>query len=325
MKKKWLVGVDVGGTSIKMAFIKENGHILDKWSVPTNNADNGKYIIKDIVQALEKSLKRHGLTKGDLAGIGVGVPGPVNYRKGTIGKSVNIGWPDHYPVQANLQRECGLPVFIDNDANCAALGEMWKGSGNGARDLIFVTLGTGVGGGVIVGGKLVRGVNGAAGEIGHITSVPKGGYPCNCGKNGCLETIASARGIVRLASEKRKIYAETGKKTLLPERFSAKDVLDSARSGDPLCLAVVDEVSFYLGLALANMGNVLNPEKIILGGGVSAAGEILLEHVKTYFERFAFLTVNNSTELTLASLGNDAGVIGAAFLVGSGTAAGPVR
>lgn len=315
MKEHWLVGVDVGGTSIKMAVINRNGNILHKWSIPTNKNDGGKYIIKDIVRSLEETLKQHGLKREDLAGIGVGVPGPVNYEEGTISRSVNIGWPEHFPVRKDLERESGLPVFVENDANCAALGEMWKGSGKGARDLIFVTLGTGVGGGVIAGGKLVRGVNGAAGEIGHITSVPEGGHPCNCGKNGCLETIASARGIVRLAGEKRKIFAEKGKRTLLPELFTAKDVFDCARSGDSLCLEVTEEMSFHLGLALANLGNALNPEKIIIGGGVSKAGEFLLTKVQTYFEKYAFSPVRLSTRLALASLGNDAGVIGAARLV----------
>ncbi len=318
MNEKWLAGVDVGGTYIKLAFISQNGDIYHKWQIKTDKQYKGKNIIKNIAYTLDDSLSGLGKTKADLAGIGIGVPGPVEYDTGEISQSVNIGWPDHYPVKKLLEKESGLPVFVENDANCAALGELWKGSGQGARNLIFVTLGTGVGGGIISGGKIVRGVNGAGGEIGHITSIPEGGALCNCGKRGCLETIASATGIVRLAVEKKRVFADSGRRTLLAgkeESFTAKDVFDCARSGDSLCLEVTEEMSFHLGLALANLGNALNPEKIIIGGGVSKAGEFLLTKVQTYFEKYAFSPVRLSTRLALASLGNDAGVIGAARLV----------
>jgi glucokinase len=211
-----------------------------------------------------------------------------------------------------------LPAVIENDANCAALGEMWMGAGEGAENLICVTLGTGVGGGVIVAGNIVPGVNGAGGEIGHITSIPKGGAPCNCGKSGCLETVASATGIVRLANEElKKGHSEGELFERLTESGSitAKDVFDTARNGDQLASNVLKEVSFHLGLALANMANTLNPKKIVLGGGVSKAGDILLNPVKEQFTQYAFSPVKESTELTLATLGNDAGVIGAAWLI----------
>lgn len=319
MKEQWLAGVDLGGTSTKLAFISQNGEIIHKWQIPTDNKEDGKNIIKNIAHSLTDSLTKLGKTKADLAGIGMGVPGPVNYTTGVVYQSVNIGWTDDYPVKALLEKDSGLPVTIDNDANCAALGEMWNGSGAGAEDLILVTLGTGVGGGVIVEGRIVQGVNGAAGEIGHITCIPEGGAPCNCGKTGCLETIASATGIVRLANEKLKRSYELGRSTLLTTKehaaITAKDVFDCARSGDSLCLEVIDEISLYLGMALANLGNTLNPQKIVIGGGVSKAGDILLNKVQAYFDRFAFPRVRLSTKLAIASLGNDAGVIGAARLV----------
>jgi glucokinase len=217
-----------------------------------------------------------------------------------------------------LEVETSLPVVVDNDANIAAIGEMWKGAGNGAKDLICVTLGTGVGGGIIANGQVVRGTNGAGGEIGHMTSIAEGGAPCNCGKTGCLETIASATGIARIAKEKlakgettsvlQQIYKENGKVT-------AKDVFDAAKANDELALEIVDYVTFHLGLALANLANGLNPEKIVIGGGVSKAGDILVKHVRTHFDRFAFPRVAEGATIAIATLGNDAGVIGGAWLV----------
>ena len=211
-----------------------------------------------------------------------------------------------------------MPAVIENDANCAALGEMWNGAGKGARDLVCVTLGTGVGGGVIANGNIVQGINGAAGEIGHITSIPFGGAPCNCGKSGCLETIASATGIVRLAKDelsKAEAHGQLVDLYVANEMVTAKDVFDCARDGDDLAKNIVDDVAFHLGFVLANIANTLNPEKIVLGGGVSKAGSILLDAVKGNFSMHAFTSVRESTDLTLATLGNDAGVIGAAWLI----------
>lgn len=318
MSEKWLVGVDLGGTTTKLAFIDFDGNVIHKWEIPTDNRDEGKNITVDIAKTIYQTLSDLGETKEKLHGVGMGAPGPVDYAKGIMYNTVNLGWPDNYPLKEKLEQETSLPAFIDNDANCAALGEMWQGAGAGAKDLVCVTLGTGVGGGVIANGKIVQGISGAAGEIGHITSVPEGGAPCNCGKTGCLETVASATGIVRIASKKlsenrgdsgplQKILQENGK-------IAAKDVFDCARSGDPLSLEVVDEVSFHLGLALANLGGTLNPGKIVLGGGVSKAGSVLLDKVQFYFDKFAFSRVKESTKISVATLGNDAGVIGAARL-----------
>jgi glucokinase len=318
MTEKWLVGVDLGGTTTKIAFLSKYGELLHKWEIPTDKSENGKNIIVDIAKAIDRKLEELDQSKDKLLGIGMGAPGPVDMAKGIIYEAVNLGWDKNTPLKDLLEVETGLPAVIDNDANCAALGEMWKGAGDGAKDLVCVTLGTGVGGGVITNGDIVHGVRGAGGEIGHITVVPQGGFQCNCGKTGCLETVASATGVVRLANE--KLDSTTTHSILRDLRneaevISAKDVFDAARSNDELAASVVDQLAFYLGLALANLGNVLNPEKIVLGGGVSRAGDILLKPAVNYFEQFSFPTVKTSTGLSIATLGNDAGVIGAAWLV----------
>ncbi|MBI0576338.1 ROK family glucokinase [Neobacillus cucumis] len=318
MQDKWIVGVDLGGTTTKLAFLTTSGEILQKWEIPTDNSDEGRNITGNIAKAINEKLASLGENKNRLIGIGMGAPGPVDYENGVILNVVNLGWKENYPLKEQLEVTTDLPAAIENDANCAALGEMWKGAGGGAKDLVCVTLGTGVGGGVIIGGNIVQGANGAAGEIGHITAVPNGGAPCNCGKTGCLETVASATGIVRLATKeilKGDLKGELAEKQAANGRINAKDVFDAARNGDQMAVKVLDEVTFHLGLVLANIGNTLNPQKIVIGGGVSKAGDILLNSVKQQFNQFAFSSVKESTELALATLGNDAGVIGAAWLI----------
>lgn len=316
MAEKWLVGVDLGGTTTKLAFINYYGEIIHKWEIPTDNSEEGKNITINIAKAIDHKLEELDLNKDKIIGIGMGAPGPVNLATGVVYNTVNLGWKDNYPLKDLLEVETLLPVIIDNDANCAALGEMWKGAGNGAKDLVCVTLGTGVGGGVIANGDIVQGVSGAAGEIGHITSIPVGGAQCNCGKTGCLETIASATGIVRQALENLESGGEGALSQLYKEHgfITAKDVFDSARNGDETSLLVVNNTAMHLGLALANIANMLNPEKIVLGGGVSRAGDILLKPVISNFIKFAFPRVKESTVIDIATLGNDAGVIGAAWL-----------
>ncbi|MFS0780929.1 ROK family glucokinase [Bacillus sp. 1P06AnD] len=313
---KWLMGIDVGGTTIKLAFIDTNGDILHKWEVPTDISEQGKHITRDINKALDAKLAELGENKGKIAGIGLGAPGPVDAENGVIYEAVNLGWRN-YPLREKLANDTGLPVWIDNDANVAAVGEMWKGAGLGAKDMVCVTLGTGVGGGIITNGMMVQGVSGAAGEIGHITAVPENGYACNCGKTGCLETVASATGIVRTAMEQIKDHPDSQLAKMLDENgaISAKDVLDCAAQKDPYALKVLDRVAYYLGYTLANVANALNPEKIVIGGGVSKAGDLLLNAVDAYFKKYAFLRVRESTSLSIATLGNDAGVIGAAWMV----------
>jgi glucokinase len=316
--EKWIFGVDIGGTSIKIALINYYGEIKEKWEIPTENTQEGKFITVNIAKSIDSKLDEHGISKENVLGIGVGAPGPADLETGIIYSAVNLGWPDNYPLKDLLEVETGLHVRINNDANCAALGEMWKGAGDGAKDLICVTLGTGVGGGVIVNGHIAQGVRGAGGEIGHIVSVPYGGAPCNCGKRGCLETVASATGIVRISLEKLKGLDKDSKLTELHKEngtITAKDVFECAKEGDVLANEVIQEVAFHLGFALANLSISLNPEKIVLGGGVSRAGSVLMDPLVENFEKFAYSSVSNTTKLVLASLGNDAGVIGAAWLI----------
>ncbi|WP_042345969.1 ROK family glucokinase [Bacillus massiliigorillae] len=314
--KKWLIGVDLGGTTTKLAFINLDGEIVHKWEIPTDISDKGVYITENIAKAIKAKLDELGQTNANVVGVGMGAPGAVDENTGIIFEAVNLGWTN-YPLQDKLSTATGLPVVIENDANMAALGEMWKGAGDGAKDLVCVTLGTGVGGGVIVNGNMVSGISGAAGEIGHMTSVVENGYACNCGKTGCLETVASATGIVRVAMEKIESNPTSSLKKILDETgsISAKDVVICAEAGDEYALSVLDQVCFYLGLTLANVANVLNPEKIVIGGGVSKAGDILLNNILKYFKKYAFIRVRESTSISIATLGNDAGAIGAAWLV----------
>lgn len=316
MYKRWFVGIDIGGTTIKMAFIDQFGEIVTKWEIVTNCENEGKEIPAEISKEIFKKIDELNEPKEKLAGIGVGAPGFINMDTGFIYKAVNIGWTD-FPLKDRLEVETGLSVVIDNDANLAAIGEMWRGAGDGAKNLLAVTLGTGVGGGLIANGQILHGVNGMAGEIGHITSLATGGAPCNCGKTGCLETIASATGIARIATERVKEHQDSELAAIYncEKRLTAKDVFDKAKIGDPLALEVVDEISFHLGLAIANLANAINPEKIVIGGGVSKVGDLLIENIKKYFQAYALPRVSAGAQITVATLGNDAGVIGAVWLI----------
>ncbi len=317
--EKWFLGVDLGGTSTKLAFINLYGEIIHKWEIPTDISENGVNITTNIAKAIDAKLAELDETKSRILGIGMGAPGPVRFQDGSVYEAINLGW-HNYPLKDLLEVETSLPVVIDNDANIAALGEMWKGAGQGAKDLVCITLGTGVGGGVIANGQVLHGKSGAAGEIGHITVVTENGAPCNCGKTGCLETVASATGIVRLAKE---ALANTEGPSLLQQKLntgqllSSKLVFECAIEEDVLSKKIIEKVSFYLGLALSHIGNLLNPEKIVIGGGVSKAGDLLINPVREIFEKYAFKRVLQSTKILPATLGNDAGVIGAAWLIKS--------
>ncbi|MDR4888934.1 ROK family glucokinase [Fredinandcohnia sp. QZ13] len=310
-----LIGIDLGGTTIKHAFITQEGEIVTKWEIPTDKS--GDMIISDIAKAIEGKMNELQLKKEQFAGVGMGAPGPVNFEEGVFYKATNLGMKEMFPLKAELEKVIGLPAAVDNDANVAAIGEMWKGAGEGANNLICVTLGTGVGGGIIANGEVVRGANGAGGEIGHITSIPEGGALCGCGKTGCIETIASATGIARLAKEAIQTKNES---SLIREQYdkageiTSKDVFEAAAKGDELAKYIIDNVTYHLGLALSHVANGLNPEKIVVGGGVSKAGEQLLLPLKEQFKRFAFPRVADAAEIAIATLGNDAGVIGAAYL-----------
>ncbi|MCB4409527.1 ROK family glucokinase [Latilactobacillus sakei] len=316
MTDKKLIGVDLGGTTAKFAIMTVDGDIQQRWSIDTDILDEGSHIVPDIVESINHHLDLYNMTPEDFIGIGMGTPGSVNSEEGTVIGAFNLNWKVTQYLRRDIEAGTHMKLAVDNDANVAALGERWKGAGENQPDVAFVTLGTGVGGGIVADGHLLHGVAGSAGELGHVTVEPRG-YECTCGKKGCLETYASATGVVRVARDMAEEYAGDSKlKTMLDdgEQISSKLVFDLAKESDPLAVKVVDRVSYYLGLALANVGNMLNPAYIVIGGGVSAAGEFLRKQVEAYFEEFTFPNVKQTTKVRLANLGNVAGVIGAASL-----------
>ncbi|HEO1165825.1 TPA: ROK family glucokinase [Streptococcus agalactiae] len=316
MSKK-LLGIDLGGTTIKFGILTLEGEVQEKWAIETNTLENGRHIVSDIVESLKHRLSLYGLTKDDFIGIGMGSPGAVDRTSKTVTGAFNLNWADTQEVGSVIEKEVGIPFFIDNDANVAALGERWVGAGANNPDVVFVTLGTGVGGGVIADGNLIHGVAGAGGEIGHMIVDPENGFMCTCGNKGCLETVASATGVVRVARQLAEQYeGSSAIKAAIDngDTVTSKDIFIAAEDGDKFANSVVERVSRYLGLAAANISNILNPDSVVIGGGVSAAGEFLRSRVEKYFVTFAFPQVKKSTKIKIAELGNDAGIIGAASL-----------
>lgn len=304
--KQYGFGVDIGGTTCKIGFFDMSGTVLEKWEVPTNTANHGEAILDDVAAAVLGKIEEKGIKKEDVQGIGLGVPGPVGHD-GTVYKCVNLGW-DVINVETELYKKTGLPVKAGNDANVAALGEMWQGGGKGHEDVVMVTLGTGVGGGIIVGGKVLSGFHGAGGEIGHVKMRFDETDTCGCGKKGCLEQYASATGIVRMA--KQKLAAEARDTVLnTVDTLTAKDIFDVAKDGDIVANELVDTLCEMLGTALANIACIADPEVFVIGGGVSRAGAILIEGIQKHFVEKTFHACEK-TEITLATLGNDAGMYG---------------
>lgn len=309
--KKYAFGVDIGGTTCKIGFFETAGVLIDKWEIHTDTQNGGENILPDVAQAIDNKLAQEGIRKSEVEGVGVGVPGPVT-SDGVVNRCVNLGW-GIVNVAEKLGALTGLEVRVGNDANVAALGEMWQGGAKGSKDVIVVTLGTGVGGGVIVDGKIVAGANGAGGEIGHITVNHDEIEACNCGQYGCLEQYTSATGIVRLA--KRKLAKSTEETTLRKyEPLTAKDIFDEAKAGDEIALGLVDEVGGILGAALSNMACVVNPEIIVIGGGVSKAGAILIDTIQKHYIETSFHACRDA-KFALAQLGNDAGMYGCVQLL----------
>lgn len=304
---RYVFGVDVGGTAIKIGCFQENGVLLSHWQIPTDLSLNGRFILLRIAEAVEEYCKENRLNKETVLAIGIGVPGAV-LKDGRVLGCVNLGWGE-LDVRQELSRLCGLPVWVGNDATLAALGEMHYGAGGGVANGVLVTLGTGVGGGVILNGKPVTGIHGAGGEIGHMVLCPEEQETCGCGKHGCAEQYASATGIVSIA---KKALKATKAESLLRNRedFECKDVFDAAQKGDTLAQAVLEEAFDYLGRLLANLCCVIDPEVILLGGGVSKAGEVLLEGAQRAFRKYAFSACRD-TRMALATLGNMAGIYGA--------------
>lgn len=307
---KYVFGVDVGGTTVKLGLFDADGNVKDKWEIPTRTEDKGTNIIPDIAGSILVKMKQENLEKEDVIGVGMGVPGPVK-ADGTVVKAVNLGWGVFNPNDQLIEL-LGIPVKTGNDANVAALGEMWKGGGQGYKDLVAVTLGTGVGGGVILGGRMLCGSNGSGGEIGHIHLEDNEEEACGCKNHGCLEQYASATGIVRIA--KKRLAATSRESALRNEEITAKSIWDAVKAGDELAIEVAETYGEYLGKGLAAVASVINPEIFVIGGGVSKAGRVVIDYMEPYFKKYVFHGATNA-KFALAKLGNDAGIYGAAKLV----------
>lgn len=304
---KYGFGVDLGGTTVKIAYFDQDGNMLDKWEIPTVTDNGGAQILPDIAASVLDYLDKKGVAKESVLGIGIGVPGPVDAH-GVVNKCVNLGW-GVFNIDETLGKLSGLKVTAGNDANVAALGEYWKGGGQGCANMALATLGTGVGGGIVVEGKLIHGSHGAGGEIGHLVLNKHETDVCGCGKKGCVEQYCSATGVVRVA---KKMLQGSDKPSVLRENgdFSCKDVFDASAAGDALAGEILEQVYDYLGEFLANVCCVVDPEVVVLGGGVSKAGQPLLDGAKRYFDRYVF-HASRGVRFALASLGNDAGAYGA--------------
>lgn len=307
---KYCYGVDIGGTTVKMGLFEETGKILEKWEIVTRVEDEGKAILPDIAASILEKTKAHGLEKSEILGIGAGVPAPVT-AEGVVNGSANLGW-NYKEVKRELEELTGMDALIGNDANVAALGEMWKGGGAGQKNLVMITLGTGVGGGVIVNGKVITGEHGAGGEVGHICVNYDETDVCGCGNRGCLEQYASATGIVRLA--KKRLAVETRDTVLKKESVTAKDVFDAVKAGDAVAIDVAEEFGKYLACGLINLAVIADPAVFVIGGGVSKAGEVLIPFIQKPYREKAFFS-NREIEFKLATLGNDAGICGAAKMI----------
>ena len=310
--KKYCFGIDVGGTTVKMGLFTTEGELLDKWEIPTRKEDGGAYILNDVAASVEAKLAEKNIAKEDVVGAGIGVPGPT-LDTGYVCICVNLGWKDQNPAN-ELSELLSIPVKAGNDANVAALGEMWKGGGEGYLDVVLLTLGTGVGGGIIINGEIAPSHRGVGGELGHITVNPDEEATCNCGNHGCLEQYASATGVVRIAN---KLLAASKEESSLRtlETVTAKDVFDAAKAGDHLAVEAVEVLGKYLGLVVANVALTVDPDVFVIGGGVSKAGQVLIDVITKYYHNFAKIIGDNKAKVVLAKLGNDAGIYGAARMV----------
>ncbi len=309
--KNYVFGVDVGGTTVKLGLFDIDGNLLDKWEIPTRTNDGGKNILPDIAASIENKMEEKNITKESLAGVGVGVPGPVD-GNGVVHKAVNLGWN-----QFDLKKELGsvlngIRIEASNDANVAALGELWKGGGQGYKNIVAVTLGTGIGGGIIINGEILSGATGAGGEIGHIHVEDNETEACGCGNHGCFEQYGSATGITRIA---RNLLEESDKDSVLRTgEISAKAVFDAVKAGDDLAIEIAGRFGNYLGKGLGIVASIVNPEIFVIGGGVSKAGEVLFDYIMPAFNETVFHG-SKDTVFALAKLGNDAGIYGAAKMV----------
>lgn len=310
--KPYAFGIDVGGTTVKCGFFNSDGTFVENWEIVTRKEDGGAHILPDIAAAIREKLAQHNVSLEDVEGVGIGVPGPV-LDDGVVNGCVNLGWGVFNVAQELSGLLDGIRVMAGNDANVAALGEQWRGGGKGCKNVVMVTLGTGVGGGIIVGGRILAGGHGAAGEIGHMQMRKNETAVCGCGKKGCLEQYASATGIVRLA--RLALEKERKQPSLLDgKEISSKEIFDAAKAGDAAALGLVDTLGEMLGSALAHITAVVDPDVIVIGGGVSKAGQILLDAITRHYRPAAFHACRD-TQFKLAVLGNDAGMYGAVRMV----------
>lgn len=308
--KKYCFGADIGGTTVKLGLFDIGGELIEKWEIPTRTENAGEAILPDIAASIDEKITDKNIDKEEVLGIGLCAPGPVE-DSGLIHRAVNLGW-GYINIRNILSDLSGLPVVAGNDANVAALGEMWKGGGMGYDCLVMVTLGTGVGGGIINNSKILTGSTGAGGEIGHIHIQDGETEACGCGNYGCLEQYASATGITRLANRR---LAKDNKDSILRNcEVNAKTVFDAVKNGDEVAVEIAETFGEYLGKGLAVIAAVCNPELFVIGGGVSKAGNILFEYIEPNFNKYAFHG-SRDAKFSLAKLGNDAGIYGAAKLV----------
>ncbi len=306
--KKYVFGVDIGGTTVKLGLFDIEGNVLDKWEIPTVTENNGKQILPDIADSIREKMQQ--IDREAVIGVGVGAPGPVD-GEGVIHRAVNLGWGT-FSIKDTLEGLLNMPVMAGNDANVAALGEMWMGGGQGYKDLVVVTLGTGVGGGIIINGRMLTGATGSGGEIGHIHVQDGEEEVCGCGNYGCLEQYSSATGITRLAN--RMLASDNTESVLREGTVTAKAVWDAVKERDALAIKVAEQFGKYLGEGLAAIAGVVNPEAFVIGGGVSKAGEILIDYIRPHYEKNVFHGCRE-VKFALATLGNDAGIYGAAKLI----------
>ena len=308
----YIYGIDIGGTTVKMGLFDAEGEMLDKWEIVTRKEDQGSQILPDIAQSIKEKNEEKGIATEDILGIGMGVPGPVT-EDGVVLKCANLGW-GILSVAEEVQKLTGVAtVKVGNDANVAALGEQWKGGGRGFNSIVMVTLGTGVGGGIVMNGKIVTGSRGAAGEIGHITLNLNETRVCGCGKKGCLEQYASATGVMRAARER---VANTDQPSMLRDydEITGKEIFDAYKAGDAMATEVVEEFAEYLGLGLANVAQVMDPEAFVIGGGLAKNGPVVAEITRNCYEKHVMFALKEK-EFRLAELGNDAGMYGAVRMV----------
>ena len=289
------------------------GELLDKWEITTRTENFGENILSDICEAMEAKLAEKEISLDDIEGVGIGLPGPIT-NDGTVLQCVNLGWGTFNVEEKLSEMFRGIKVKAGNDANVAALGEAWQGGGKDYDDIVMITLGTGVGGGVIINGKILTGYNGGAGEIGHMHVDDNETDSCNCGRKGCLEQFTSATGVVRLA---KRLMNNTDKETKMREfgeNITAKDVFDLAKEGDAGANEVVETMGTYLGTAMSHIAVVVNPQAFIIGGGVSKAGQFLIDAIKDKYRETCFAACGDAA-VHLATLGNDAGMYGAAAMI----------